>query len=445
VFSPFQPFVYLVAYLAFLYIRPHQYVEALNGVPVLPVLQFLVFVFWITRQAKTFEASQYRLLPVLTLLMAFSVALSGWVGGAISVLTDFGTIVLLFFMLATTVDSLAKLRVIFLLLTIASFIMALHGIDQTNNELGIGWTGAAIIEGRITYLGFANDPNDLAMTLLMSLPMCLHLAQRSGFVFRWSYRVVAGFILYGVYLTNSRGAILGLGAIILAYAIRRYGLWRSLIVVPFMGAPLILLAPSRMAEMSAEEDSAAGRVEAWYEGFEMLRAHPLFGVGKGLFTDHHYLTAHNSYMLAMAELGLVGYFVWLSIIVLTMLMLWVMIRPEASLAAEPVVAPALALAGDGEPAQQPGVEDNASFEDYQQASRTLLYGMVAALVCAFFLSRSYVVILYVQMALVVAVSRMMRAQWPSMPSILFAPLWPKLLTASLSSVVALWLVMKLLL
>jgi putative inorganic carbon (HCO3(-)) transporter len=444
VFSPFQPFVYLVAYLAFLYIRPHQYVESLSGVPVLPVLQFFVFAFWITRQAKTFEASQYRLLPVLTLLMAFSVALSGWVGGAISVLTDFGTIVLLFFMLATTVDSLAKLRVIFLLLTVASFIMALHGIDQTNNELGIGWTGAAIIEGRITYLGFANDPNDLAMTLLMSLPMCLHLAERSGFVFRWGYRVVAGFILYGVYLTNSRGAILGLGAIILAYAIRRYGLWRSAIVAPFMGAPLILLAPSRMAEMSAEEDSAAGRIEAWYEGFEMLRAHPLFGVGKGQFTDHHYLTAHNSYMLAMAELGLVGYFVWLSIIVLTMLMLWVMIRPQAPLAADSsTVAPSPAI--EGESAQQPALDDSASFEDYQQASRTLVYGMVAALVCAFFLSRSYVVILYVQIALVVAVNRMMRAQWPSMPPILFAPLWPKLLAASLSSVVVLWLVMKLLL
>jgi putative inorganic carbon (hco3(-)) transporter len=443
VFSPFQPFVYLVAYLAFLYIRPHQYIEALSGVPVLPVLQGLVFVFWLSRQAKSFEASQFRLLPVMTVLMAFSVALSGWVGGAFAVLTDFGTIVLLFFMLATTVDSLTKLRVIFFLLTLASFIMALHGIDQTNNELGIGWTGAAIIEGRITYLGFANDPNDLAMTLLMSLPMCLHLAERSGFMFRWSYRVVAGFILYGVYLTNSRGAILGMGAIILAYAIRRYGLWRSLLVAPFMGAPLILLAPSRMAEMSAEEDSAAGRVEAWYEGFEMLRAHPLFGVGKGQFTDHHYLTAHNSYMLAMAELGLVGYFFWLSIIVLTMLMLWVMIRPGTPAFENSVEAPSPAT--DGEPAQPIGAVDDASFEDYQQASRTLLYGMVAFLVCAFFLSRSYVVILYVQIALVVAVHRMMRARWPEVPPVLFGPVWPKLLAASLSSVVALWLVMKLLL
>jgi hypothetical protein len=71
--------------------------------------------------------------------------------------------------------------------------------------------------------------------------------------------------------------------------------------------------------------------------------------------------------------------------------------------------------------------------------------MVAFLVCAFFLSRSYVVILYVQIALVVAVHRMMRARWPEVPPVLFGPVWPKLMAGSLSSVVVLWLVMKLLL
>ena len=74
-FSPLQPFVYLLAYLGMLYIRPHEYVPMFQDKPILPTLLGLAFVFWLLRQPKNFEASQHRLLPVLMLLMAFSVAL----------------------------------------------------------------------------------------------------------------------------------------------------------------------------------------------------------------------------------------------------------------------------------------------------------------------------------------------------------------------------------
>ena len=474
-FSPFQPFLYLVAYLAMLYIRPHEYVPALAGVPILPALLVIAFAFWLARQPKSFEASQHRLMPVLMLLMAWSVLLSGWVGGAVVALTDFAPVVLLFYMVSTSIDNLAKLRVLFLLLTIASCVMALHGIDQVGDELGTGWTGAVMIEGRITYLGFLNDPNDLAMSMLMTLPMCLHLAQRSrSFLLRWCFRAAAFLILYGVYLTNSRGAILGIGAMLFVYSTRRYGVWRSVVIVPLMAAPMILLAPSRIGEISADEDSAAGRVEAWYEGFQMIRAHPLFGVGKDQFTDHHHLTAHNSYVLTASELGLVGYFVWLSNIILTVLMLLAMIRAVAPKAvAGPVVgpedsppgtgasdpetfgsittsSPTRASSADGASAAPGSADDTGasgsdSWSDCQTAARTLFYGMVAALVCSFFLSRSYVVILYLQIALVVAVYQLMRAKWPSIPLVLFGPIWGKLLTGSLASVFFLWIVTRVLL
>ena len=458
-FSPFQPFLYLVAYVAMLYIRPHEYVPAFAGVPILPTLLVVAFGFWLVRQPKNFEASQYRLMPALTVMMAWSVLVSGWIGGAVLALMDFSPIVLLFFMVATTIDSLAKLRALFLLLTIAACVMTLHGVDQVENELAMGWTGAVMIEGRITYLGFLNDPNDLAMSMLITLPMCLHLAQRSkAFLLRLGFRAAAVFILYGVYLTNSRGAILGAGSMLMVFSARRYGLWRSLIVVPLLAAPLVLLAPSRIGEISADEDSAAGRVEAWYEGFQMLRAHPLFGVGKGQFTDHHNLTAHNSYMLIMAELGLAGYFIWLSNIVLTILMLLSVIRasprpqpPDAAVKPEfvPPIARSNAFLISPAPLETPGSDTGArgtdTWDECQQAAWTLLYGMVAALVCSFFLSRSYVVILYFQIAMVVAVCQLMRAKWPSLPLVQFGAIWGKLLWGTMASVFCLWIVTRLLL
>ncbi|MFT3859339.1 MAG: O-antigen ligase family protein, partial [Aquabacterium sp.] len=176
----------------------------------------------------------------------------------------------------------------------------------------MGWTGAQMIEGRVTYLGFLNDPNDLSMAILMVLPMQVYLAHRAGLIMKLFWWCAAGLSLWAVKLTNSRGAILALAAMLMHHGVQRYGLIRSLLVAPFMLAPIIIFGPSRMNEISDDEESAEGRVESWFEGFHMLASHPLFGVGKGLFTEYNYLTAHNSYVLALAELGLIGYFVWLS-------------------------------------------------------------------------------------------------------------------------------------
>src|SRR3546814_14583581 len=44
----------------------------------------------------------------------------------------------------------------------------------------------------------------------------------------------------------------------------------------------------------------------------MFRANPGFGVCVGNFTDHTRLTAHNSFVLVLAETGIVGYTVWLA-------------------------------------------------------------------------------------------------------------------------------------
>ena len=38
--------------------------------------------------------------------------------------------------------------------------------------------------------------------------------------------------------------------------------------------------------------------------------HPSGGVGQGQFTKHHYLTAHNTFVLVMTEVGFVGLFLF---------------------------------------------------------------------------------------------------------------------------------------
>ncbi len=448
--NPTGSYFYLLVYVAVMYIRPQEYVPSLQGLPLVPVLLILAFGLWLLLQRKNFEASQHGLMIGLGLAMSLSVAMAGWGTGAVNAFIEFVPTLMLFYLVATSVDSLHRLREMALVLTVAVTVIALHGIGQATSEQGSGWTGATLISGRITYLGQLNDPNDLALVFLMTLPLTLYLARSTAsLLLRLGLWASSLTMLYGVYLCNSRGAMVALGAMLLTYGIRRFGLIGSLLASPLLLAPFLLLAPSRISEISADEDSAAGRVDAWYAGFEMFRSHPLFGVGKGMFVDHHDLTAHNSFVLAFAELGLFGYFFWLALLVTSALMLRRLLLPLSPTAEHPLgaaprangllVSPRLHAAGltatstvsasaaaavgaeattgtmaigEQDDDEGPESESRPRWADLQNAAAALLYALVGVLVSAFFLSRTYVVFLFQLLALIVAVHGVARKHWP---------------------------------
>jgi putative inorganic carbon (hco3(-)) transporter len=433
--SPSQPYFYLLAYIVVQFIRPHEYIPAFVGAPIVPVLLVFVSLFWLVAQKKSFEAPQHRVLLGLLAAIFISVALTGWIGGAVSAAAEFVPTMILFYLVATSVDSIKRFKEMCLVLIGVCCVMALHGVEQAASEDGVGWTGAKLSDGRITYLGFLNDPNDLAMAFVMILPLTMYLAAASrSFILRHAYHGAAALILYGVYLCNSRGSLLAIGAMLFAYAVHRFGWVRSLVVAPMLALPLALLAPSRVSDMSADEESAAGRVEAWYEGFQMLRNNPIFGVGKGLFVDHHELTAHNSFVLAFAEIGVVGYFFWLSLIVLSALMLLQLLRPQGN-----HLPPAAAsVPGGADEVQQ-------DWSEWQKMARALMYAFVGTLVAAFFLSRTYSPVIYLVIALIVAAHQGVRSRWPSFSTMTVREHRGLLLKIEGGSIVGLWLLTRVLL
>ena len=177
--NPVHPFFYLLAYVVVLYVRPQEYVPAFVGSPVVPALLGFLAIFWLVAQKKNFEAPQHRLLAGLALAMFVSVALTGWTGGAVDAVVRFAPTMMLFYLIATMVDTLKRFREICLVLTVVCCVLAFHGVKQAAAEDGVGWTGAKMIEERITYIGFLNDPNDLAMAFLMTVPLTLYLAAAS--------------------------------------------------------------------------------------------------------------------------------------------------------------------------------------------------------------------------------------------------------------------------
>lgn len=425
------PFAFITIYLALVLVRPQEYPQlADSGIPMLPVALVLALLTWLLSRQKRFDEPQYLILPVFVLMTSLSIAFNGWVGGAVEQFTLFAPSLVAFVVLANTTTTPRRLRWVMVLFTASAALMAVHGIRQKAS--GTGWTGMPLVDdGRIQYLGIFSDPNDLAMLFAICLPMAVHLSSRGGLLgLRRLFWLAAGaLLLYGIYLTNSRGGMLAVAAMLGAWLWMRRGPVSALAVAA-VGLVVMRLLPSRLHELDVSESSASGRVEAWYEGVQMFLQSPLYGVGTGNFTNYHHLTAHNSLILVLAENGIIGFALWFAFVGYCF---WMMLRivrqaPVGSYPGRglewqdedgsPGGHVAAVVHADGAEAGFDPEWDAVLVEQWRQdraVAKVLLVSLVGFAATAFFLSRSYIILLYLLAAVVVAHWSAVHERFPAMP------------------------------
>lgn len=174
----------------------------------------------------------------------------------------------------------------------------------------VGLFGTSSIERRVRWRGQLGDPNELSVFIGAVLPLLLAMAATVGSWWATGLALaLVGLELYAVILTQSRGGQLVIGTVFAAYFVARYrykGLLGGLLAVP------VLLLGGR--EGAAADASSNERTELLYEGVNFVLQHPIFGLGINGFAEEMRLTAHNSYLLAAAELGMPGFFFWSGLI-----------------------------------------------------------------------------------------------------------------------------------
>jgi len=416
-------FPLILFYVVLTIVRPQEYITALIGLPVLPVVLVLAFAAWIASGTRTPRAPQFLILIAFFMVLMASEAVNGWLGGIKDQLGKFGPVVLTFFMIATACNTQKRILMLMAVMVLCATVLSLHGIGQART--GMGWTGIPLGEdGRIQYVGIFNDPNDLGMLFVSVFPMACLLCKRAGFFGKLLWLACILTLLYGVYLTNSRGAMLGMLTVVGAYIWYR----RGVVVAGVLGAvglTVMKMLSSRMQELDAGEESASGRVDAWYEGLQMFKSHPLFGVGPGNFTDYNPLTAHNSFVLVLAETGFVGYVLWLALIGYTFWMVASVLR----LKPDPITEP----------------ERHAAWAIERPMALTLLLSLCGMFMCAFFLSRSYMIVLYVVLALVTGFYLGARERVPGLPSFTMHESGMRWVPAAIGSIAGLFVLVTILL
>jgi len=166
----------------------------------------------------------------------------------------------------------------------------------------------SIAHGRVRWRGVLADPNELSLAIgaALAFGFALHQYMKTKLkhVFLLAAIAAAG---YCVIQTQSRDGVLVIGAIMGAYFVNRFGWFRGIAVAVVMALPVLLLGGREGEEA---ESSTLERLGALYEGVDMFRASPIFGVGQGQFAENYFITAHNSYLLSAAELGFPGMVLW---------------------------------------------------------------------------------------------------------------------------------------
>lgn len=396
-------FVLFLLYMFFLFLRPielfAQWLVAYRPMLVIWVLAFgSSFVHVLRYKDAAAKSVHYILIFSLCLAIAFSLLFSGWAGAVTYALGDFSASALLFVLIGFNTRDLKRLKatcfvILFCLVCLSAMGAYAFNTGYMAEELVLQQrvdndrieepkerppvpaqdTSGAYM-WRVRGVGFFNDPNDFAQTLVMSMPMLWWFYRKGKHIRNLVCVIFPGAVMgYAIALTNSRGALLGVGSLMFFGVRDALGTLRTSILLGVLAVGSMVANVTGGRGFDSKESSAEGRIDAWYDGFQMLKMSPLFGIGYGNFTEYHELTAHNSFVLCFAELGLFGYFVWVSLVVLAF------------------------------KAVQRVVDEAPMGSEERQAGVILRASLVGYLTCAWFLSRTYQPVLYTVLALCTAV------------------------------------------
>lgn len=312
---------WLCAALFFEYARPANFVPGLAALPLNSVLPLTLFVVSLVHGSlrpfpEIFRDASARWISFYLFLIGFSVVTSDVNFTSYKVFELSLGYFMIFIMIARIVRTEAHIMALVFTLAIAhAFLLAMNPVVLTDPS-----TRSYIVGG--TFLG---DGNDFSLSICLLLPLVAELALRRknliARAFCWS---LAALLLLAVIASQSRGAALGVGAVLIYMWLRSSNKAAGLAVAIVLGIAVALYAPSafyqRMGSISQyeTEGSAQGRISAWKAGMRMVLDKPITGVSAGMYPVAYgtkykpkgefvkWANAHSIYFLIMGELGLPG-------------------------------------------------------------------------------------------------------------------------------------------
>lgn len=340
------------------------------------------------------QAPQTLALVGMSTAVFLSLVATGWIGGATPALLEFLPNALTYVLVLVNCRTKRHLQALTLVLLLVSIFVIAHGFfdlrqgkfDSTYLIAQNDDSGAPFY--RIKGAASISDPNDFAQLLVSLIPL-LFIFWHKKQLFRNLVLVIvpASVLIFGMYLSHSRGGVIALLALMAIVGWKRLGIVPSAITASLLFWATAALGWSGGRSISI--GAGADRMEAWAVGLQLVRANPIFGVGYQRFTEYFEITAHNSVVVCAAELGLFGLFFWVLLVL-------------------PSVRSAYTVASTTREPELPMQDAHAILprrrtEEFTREQLNHLGSLIALsltgfLVAGWFLSRAYVMTLFIYVA-----------------------------------------------
>lgn len=233
-------------------------------------------------------------------------------GKPMEAMIEWSKILVMFLVLVAAIRNRVDARILVLGLAIAIALYVGHSVWEYFNGRH-SWRGSfGRIQGINTTFSHAGSFCFISLIgLLMAPVLWKHYPARWIRVAIIGYSIVA---TYGVLmLSGSRTGFVGLLFVVAALVVKSKYRMR-IALVSLCVAPLIWsIIPEAKKEWyestwNAEDESAVGRTESFYDGVALFQKYPLLGCGPGAWqrATGSELVSHNLYGQVLGEVGLVG-------------------------------------------------------------------------------------------------------------------------------------------
>ncbi len=204
------------------------------------------------------------------------------------------------------------------------------------------------------YAAAGFDPNDLGLTVALSIPLAFYVSLRTRGAVRYACWAAIALAESAVLLSGSRTALIANFAAFAFAALR----WResdaaqrvaSVALLALLVIGLVGLAPAasraRFSTLHTEvtQGSLHGRTRIWKTGLKALTQRPVIGVGAGAYPTavrpwlgvpaipgHEYV-AHNTFLSVLVEGGMIGFALFALTLIAAAVFTWMLPGRDAAL------------------------------------------------------------------------------------------------------------------
>ena len=431
-------FTWTLIFTAVLFLRPQDLFPPLEVLHLAEVSALIGLVsLFVGRLARRQPLT--RMTPEFAGVLAFGAVIlltapfSIWPGGAVSTFTDVYLKVTLVYLLAVNVMiSPKRLELMTWVLVIVIGFIAFRAVFDYARGVNLISRGTRV---RGSVGGLMENPNDLALHMVVFLPLALFMAMRPGPTLKRLFAAGLGFCMIGaIVASGSRGGFLGFAAMVVVlgvFALRQrpaaamVGLFVVICSLPLVPDQYWRRIASITDESKDDYETSAARKRLYGEAIDAFVENPVAGVGAGQFKDYKpygraeaWHETHNIWLQVASELGVLG----LAVFSFLMLRAFGAVWQTRRLLARVRAAAGRAATSRRSPPVPAITADEATYFDSHSAA--MAASLVGFFVCGFFSSLAYGWTFYYLLALASTPRDMLRGRMPSLARRRAAPAVP---------------------